>query len=533
MLTFFIVLFIFLMQFIWKYLDDFVGKGLDGFVIAELLFYASANLVPMSLPLAVLLSSIMTMGNLAEHYELVAMKSSGLSLFKILSPLIVFIGLLAGGAFYFNNTISPYANLKFKALLWDVTRKKPSMELKEGIFYNGIEGYSIRVMGKDKETSRLYDVLIYQHDKKNPGNRRVIRAKEGEMIKSPNGQNLMLHLLDGVSYDEIVSADRDAAPHTKNKFKEDFITMDLSGFDLQRTDEELWKSHMKMLSMGQLRDAIDSLNAQSSKRKAEMERYMSRSVSIIDTTKIKPHINSSRSQGIKAAITPVDTAINDSNVVNSVAAEKASRRVNYNKAAASETATKDIGSSERDVTDRVSEGSTEEAFLKNDSTEASSFAKLELADRRQVVNVAMNMTRNAKNYMSRSKEEISGRIEFVNKHKMEWHRKLTLSLAVILLFFIGAPLGAIIKKGGLGLPVIFSVFFFLIYHITSITGEKMVETGKLLPSQGMWLSSAVLLPIAVFLTYKAAKDASLFDWDVYTRLIERAGKLFSKKKLAA
>lgn len=528
-LTFFIVLFIFLMQFIWKYLDDFVGKGLDGFVIAELLFYASANLVPMSLPLAVLLSSIMTMGNLAEHYELVAMKSSGLSLFKVLAPLIVFIGLLAGGAFYFNNTISPYANLKFKALLWDVTRKKPSMELKEGIFYNGIEGYSIRVMDKDKETSRLYDVLIYQHDKQTPGNRRVIRAKEGEMIKSPNGQNLMLHLKDGVSYDEIVSADRNAAPHTKNRFKEDFITMDLSGFDLQRTDEELWKSHMKMLSMRQLRDAIDSLNAQSNKRRVEMERYMSRSVSIIDTTKVKPSIITSRSKGIKAASIP-DTLKKDSNATSPVVTT--TRISNFSTLQPKDTAVKEMAAPDRDVSYRVPPASIERDTIIQDSVPVSSFAKLELADRRQVVNVAMNMTRNAKNYMSRSKEEITGRVEFVNKHKMEWHRKLTLSLAVILLFFIGAPLGAIIKKGGLGLPVIFSVVFFLIYHITSITGEKMVETGKLLPSQGMWLSSAILLPIALFLTYKAAKDASLFDWDVYVRVLERVGKLFAKKKVA-
>jgi len=455
-LTFFIVLFIFLMQFVWKYIDDFVGKGLDTPVIAELLFYASANLVPMSLPLAVLLSSIMTMGNLAENYELVAMKSSGLSLFRIMAPLIVFIGMLSAGAFYFNNTISPFANLKFKSLLWDVTRKKPSMELKDGIFYNGIEGYSIRVMSKEKDSNRLFDVLIYQHSKETPGNRRVIRAREGEMIKSPNGQNLMLHLRDGVSYDEIVSSDKEAAPHTKNRFAEDYITMDLSGFDLQRTDEELWKSHMKMLSMEQLTEAIDSLQSQSIKRRRDLEKYMSRSISINDTAKHVP-------------------------------------------------------------------------LTMTDTTRVPRYDDLDLGERRQAVNVAMNMTRNSKNYMSRTKEELESRQEYIDKHKLEWHRKLTLSLACVILFFIGAPLGAIIKKGGLGLPVIISVVFFLIYHITSITGEKMVESGKLPPFQGMWLSSAVLLPIAIFLTYKAAKDAALFDRDVYTRFIERVAGLFTKK----
>lgn len=456
-LTFFIVLFIFLMQFVWKYIDDFVGKGLDTLVIAELLFYASANLVPMSLPLAVLLSSIMTMGNLAENYELVAMKSSGLSLFKILAPLMIFIGMLSAGAFYFNNTISPYANLKFKSLLWDVTRKKPSMELKEGIFYNGIEGYSIRIDSKAKDSNKLYDVLIYHHDQSSPGNRRVIRAREGEMIKSPNGQNLMLHLIDGVSYEEIVSNNRQAAPHTKNQFAEDFITMDLSGFDLQRTDEDLWKSHMKMLSMRQLRDAIDSLHTQTQRRRDDFQKYLVQSISLQDTS-------------------------------SSVAS-----------------------------TDTVS---------------IPKFSELNLSDKRQAVNVAMNMTRNAKNYMSRTKDENKSRLEYINKHKMEWHRKLTLSLACIILFFIGAPLGAIIKKGGLGLPVIISVVFFLVYHILSISGEKMVETGKLLPYQGMWLSSIALLPVAVFLTYKAAKDAAVFDGDAYTRAFERLVGLFKKKKSA-
>lgn len=451
-LTFFIVLFIFLMQFVWKYIDDFVGKGLDGFVIAELLFYASANLVPMSLPLAILLSSIMTMGNLAEQYELVAMKASGLSLMRVMMPLMIFIGIVSMGAFYFNNIISPYANLKFKSLLWDVTHKKPTLELREGVFYNGIDGYSIRVAEKDNETNSLTDVLIYQHDKENPGNKRVIRAREGQMLKTAGSRDLVLHLKDGVSYDELTTRKTENYPHIKSRFKEDFITMDLSGFDLQRTDEDLWKSHMKMLSMAQLREAIDSLNVQRESRQDDFERYMDRSLSIADSTKL----------------------IADTSVV--------------------------------------------------------LFTDLNNMEKRQVVNVAMNMTRNAKNYMNRTKEEITGRAEYIDKHKIEWHRKLILSFACIILFFIGAPLGAIIKKGGLGLPVIFSVLFFLIFHITSISGEKMVESGALSPFLGMWMSSAILLPIAIFLTYKAAKDAPLFDRDTYVRSLDRIRNLFRQKQ---
>lgn len=443
------------MQFIWKYIDDFVGKGLDGFVIAELLFYASANLVPMSLPLAILLSSIMTMGSMAEHYELVAMKASGLSLWRIMLPLILFIMMISAGAFYFNNTISPYANLKFKSLLWDVTHKKPTLEVKEGVFYNGIDGYSIRVAEKDKESNEMTDVLIYQHNRENPGNKRVIRASEGEMKKSGSNQNMVLYLQNGVSYDELFDKKSDNYPHIKSRFQEDYIMMDLSGFDLQRTDEDLWKSHMKMMSMGQLRLAIDSLNSQKTIRSGDFERYMDRSISLKDTT----------------------------------------------------------------------------ALVKD--TTALLYDDLEISEQRQVVSVAMNMTRNAKNYMNRTAEEIKGRQEYINKHEIEWHRKLILSFACIILFFIGAPLGAIIKKGGLGLPVIFSVLFFLIFHITSISGEKMVNSGILTPAGGMWLSSMILLPIAIFLSYKASKDAALFDRDTYTRAIDRIKLLFQRKSRIA
>ena len=453
-------MFILLMQFVWKYIDDFMGKGLDYWIIAKLLFFASANLVSLALPLAVLLSSIMTFGSLAEHYELVAMKSSGLSLFRIMLPLIIFIFFIAAGAFYFNNTISPFANLKFKSLLWDVTHTKPSLELKEDVFYNGIDGYSIRVSKKVKDSNRLKDVLIYQHDEKNPGNRNVIRAREGEMLKSADGRYLSLHLTDGVSYDELSALRDENHPEIKSVFKEDYLMMDLSGFDLQRTDEDLWKNHMKMMSMGQLQTSIDSLQKQKDGRETDFQSYMKRSINLRESN---------------------------------------------------------LGEVEKQI-NTVSDSS----FIPFDS--------LNVKERQRIISVAINITRNAKNYMARTQSEIENRKEYIDKHKIEWHRKLTLSFACIVLFFIGAPLGAIIKKGGLGLPVIFSVLFFLVFHITSISGEKMVESGVLTPFGGMWLSSMVLLPIAFFLTYKAVKDAALFDRDTYSRMVEKINLFLRIKK---
>jgi len=456
-MTFFIVMFILLMQFVWTYIDDFVGKGLEWYVIAELLIYASANLVTLALPLAVLLSSIMTFGGLAEHYELVAMKSSGLSLIRIMLPLIVFTGLLSLGAFYFSNTISPHATLKFKSLLWDVRKKKPTLDLREDVFYNGLEGYSIRVNEKEEETGVLKDLIIYRHDQAEPGNRHVIRAKEGKMLKSESGRYLTLELTNGVSYDETGNRrQEDDMPHISSEFEKDLILLDLSAFDLQRTDEDLWKNHMKMLSLEQLDVAIDSLDDQKKSRQEDFLNYMDRAVSFSD------------SMDVEAREGEIGTA---------------------------------------------------------------SFDSLEVLEQRRVVNVAINMTRNSKNYMNRTKEEMRGRAEYIDKHKIEWHRKLTLSIACLLLFFIGAPLGAIIKKGGLGLPVIFSVVFFLIWHISSISGEKMVESGVLTAAEGMWMSSVILFPIALFLTYKAAKDAAVFDRDTYTKFVDKLKNYFSKKPL--
>lgn len=480
LLTFGIVMFILLMQFVWKYIDDFMGKGLEYMVIAELLLYASANLVSLALPLAVLLSSIMTFGGMAEHYELVAMKSSGLSLFRIMLPLIIFICFLSGGAFYFNNTLAPLANLKFKSLLWDVTETKPSMELKEGVFYNGIDGYSLRVSEKPRDSNKLIDILIYQHDQKSPGSRHVIRAKEGEMLKTEDGRYLSLHLLDGVSYDEVGNFTDKNHPQIKSTFHEDYIMLDLSGFAMQRTDEDLWKNHMKMMSMEQLQISIDSLQSQRDIRNRDFLKYMNRSIGI-------PDLSSSKK---------------------------------------SEEAPENIPEEEKtQLLDMPTQ--------RNISSQVTSkeFEELPLVDQRRIVNVAMNITRNAKNYMERTAQEIQNRDEYINKHKIEWHRKLTLSFACFVLFFIGAPLGAIIKKGGLGLPVIFSVLFFLVFHITSISGEKLIESGKLTPFAGMWLSSMVLLPIALFLTYKAVKDAAVFDRDTYERFFGKIKSMFNHRNV--
>ena len=455
-LTFFIILFILLMQFTWKYIDDFMGKGLETSLIIELFVYVSANLVTMALPLAVLLGSIMTFGNLAENYELVAMKSSGLSLFKIMAPLIVLIIFIALGVFYFSNNITPVANLKFKSLLWDITQAKPTMELKDGVFYNGLDGYSIRVNKVDKNTQVLHDVLIYDHKIPEKGNRTVVRAEKGIMAQTTDHQFLMLTLHNGVTYDESLEDGRQKSyPLIKNKFEKDIFAIDLSGFMMKRTDEDLWKNHMQMMSINQLSDAIDSLDRQVDKRKFEYQNYLLRNMESANKNKTKVKI-----------------------------------------------------------------------FKKNI---ANRFSTLDNVAKTRTLSMAMNSARNAKNYIHSTSNEIVNSDLYIARHKNEWHLKLTLSFACIILFFIGAPLGAIIKKGGLGLPVVFSVAFFLVFHIANISGQKMSASGVLSPFYGMWLSSMILFPISVFLTYKAAKDAALFDRESYIKFWEKLVQFFSKK----
>ena len=452
-ITFAVVLFIFLMQFVWKWVDDLMGKGLEFTVILELLLYASANLVNLCLPLAVLLSSIMTFGNLSENFELVALKSSGVSLLRIMFPLTVFVIFLTFGAFYFANNISPIATLKFKSLLYDITQAKPGIELRDGIFYSGIEGYSIRVTDNNRETGDLNDILIYDHSKKKNGNKTVIRAKKGRMEQTNDKRFLILTLYDGYSYDESGSEDtkRSDYPLMRNKFEKDVLRIDVSGFLLQRSDEDQWKNHMQMLTMGQLRESVDSLEVLMANRRLDYFNYINRTV----------HLREDSGE---------------------VALEKIDSR-NY-------------------------------------------FTGLNYPMKRRAVTTARSIAKNSSNYMQGLVRELTHRRAYIIRHHNEWHRKLTLPFACIVFFFIGAPLGALIKKGGIGLPVVISVLFFLLFHITSITGEKMARTAVLDPLTGMWLSTFILLPISVFLTLRASRDAALLQPGGWDRLTSR----FKRKK---
>ena len=458
LITFVIVLFILVMQFLWKYVDDLMGKGLEWYVLVELLTYATASFVPLALPLAVLLSSIMTMGGLGENSELIPMRSAGSGLFRIMLPLMLFVIMLGGASFYFSNNILPVANLKFQALLWDVTRKKPAMNLQPGIFYNGIDGFSIRVMEKDDTGGLLHDVLIYDHRDAFQGNRTVVRARTGTMRRSTDGRYLVLTLHDGHFYDEHSPAGKGSrmAPMMRGTFTEDEIRLDLTGLGLDRTDEDLFKDHYKMLTLGQLRHAKDSLLLKLEERTAEQERHLANSLSPMRRDAMPPATDSILPmRGFTAALSPGEHA--------------------------------------------------------------------------NLHDVALNMVRNQINFLDRSLEEKRGRLEQLSRFEVEMHRKPMLALACLVFFFIGAPLGAIIRKGGMGLPTVFAILFFLVFHIISFSSEKLVIAGGMGAWPGMWISTMVLLPIGMFLTWKAATDSPLFDADAYYRGWERLRSVLRRR----
>lgn len=453
-MTFFICLFILLMQFLWKYVDDLVGKGLGWFLITKLLVFASATLVPLALPLALLLSSIMTFGNLAEQYELVACKSAGLSLQRVMRPLVIAAILLSGAAFYFANNLLPIANFKMYSLLYDVRQQKPSLYIKEGIFYNGIEGYIIRVGKKDPDGKTLHDVLIYDHTDA-VGNNKTIMAEKGKMVMSDDERFLILTLYKGSSYEEQYDSKnraRNSRPFMRTEFESETVRFDLSSFQMNRTDESLFKDNYQMLNLGQLKSAQENIQSKIDKRKSELSGLL-----------FPLYLGAGKNKKEKPDLSNPD-------------------------------------------------------FILNFPTEK----------RPVIISTAISAVRNYKSYASDAAIDIQQKNKLLYRHEIEWHRKFSLSFACLILFFIGAPLGAIIRKGGLGMPVVVSIFFFVTYHIISITGEKFVREGFMEAYKGMWLSSAILFPLGVFLTYKATTDSSLFDTDSYLRFFQKLIKPFRK-----
>ena len=455
-MTFFIVMFILLMQFLWKYIDDLVGKGLEWKVIAELMLYASSNLIPMALPLATLLAALMTMGNLGENNELLAMKSAGISLPRIMSPLIAVTMVFCVAAFFFSNNVLPYTNLKISTLLYSVKQQKPELAIREGVFTTINDTYSIKIGQKDQKTGLILRIMIYDHSK-NDGNVLVTYADSGYIRVTNDEKRLVATLYSGNTYEEREEKSNRGAvirrfPSTMQAFQEQVINFELEGRGLQRTDEDLFKSSAQAMNLSQLTHAKDSLIEMYHSRERAFKKSLENTV--LGTRSARPEMDSARGVTYYLA----------ANVL---------------------------------------------------------FDTIPLTDKQDIIESALSNARSTKSFVASSSEDLNTRGKYIAKHAIEWNRKFALSFACFVFFFIGAPLGAIIRKGGLGMPAVISVLFFVLYYIITITGEKFARELMWHPAAGMWLSSFILLPLGIFLSYKATTDSVIMNSDFYVETFKK------------
>jgi len=465
--TFFVTLFVLVMQFFWLYMDELIGKGLGMWMIIQLLLYMSATLVPLALPLGILLASIMTFGNMGENFELVAIKASGISLLRFMRPLLLLITGIGGLAFLFNNNVIPVANLKALSLLYDLRNSKPTFNIRAGQFNNDIKGYSIRVGSKDKDGRTIYDIIIY-NESAGKGNENVVLAKKGEMKSSADQQFLVFSLEDGWRYEEGDDS-HDGKPVnslTRMHFKKWDKVFDLSAFKLNRTSEDLFKGAYQMMNLSQLGGSIDSIKKIKNKLPVAIGNF------------IAPYVTYAGNEKERGALL---------------------KKIEIQKTGL-----------------RKYKGSFFE--LTSDSL------------RHRAIELAGSNIRNIKSQLDFPSFDAGLQNDNYIKFQVEWHRKLYLSFACILLFLIGAPLGAIIRKGGLGMPLIIAILFFVVFHITSVVGEKLAKSGTLPPWAGMWLSTGMLLPIAFLLINQARNDSQIFSREWYTRRWFSLMRLLSVKK---
>lgn len=457
---------ILLMQVIWLYVDELIGKGLEWTIIAELLFYFSASLIPQALPLSVLLASIMTFGNLGESYELVAAKASGISIWRMFRPMFFLMVLIALFGFFVANSLIPMANLKRGSLLYDVRQQKPSLAIKEGVFSQDIPGIIIRVGKKDRVTQELRDLIIYDR-RESQLHPVIIFARRGNMSMSDDKRYLFLTLYDGGRYEELekVKGYYYSMQHSTMHFSMERIAFDMASFKFNRTDESLFKHHWEMLNVRELQHASDSLDGVAMNKFKELKGF------------VEPYYYLTKARN--------------------------------------------------DSVFRVPEAQ----LIKVTSTEPEITSHFPSVPLNHIYTNALGSARSAQSVVDYSLNEYKELAKLRARHRIEWHRKFILSVACIVMFFIGAPLGSIIRKGGFGLPIVVSVLLYVIYHIVSLSGEKAAKTEAWTPMEGMWLGILVFIPLGFFITYQAANDSKLFDRTLYVKLIRATGNLFRKKAL--
>lgn len=449
--TFFIALFMLMMQTLWKYIDDLVGKDLDFIIILQFIWYASASLLILAIPIAMLISSIMTFGNLGESFELVAIKASGISLLRFMRPLIFVSLLLCGVSFFFANNVIPYANLKFRTLYYDIVYKKPALDLKEGAFYTAIPGYAIKVGKKDRDQKTIHNVVIYEQQGQLQDN--GIIAESGIMGLSADKKYLEFILQNGFRYQERGNMYDTATEFIRTGFKEYHKLFDVSSLQMAKTSDTVFRNDSRMLTLRQLDKRLDSLKKTANEFQLKLDKEADLQL---------PYLKK----------VPAKTSVTNS--------------------AKKETA---IVVKKKSFIDIIPDSA-----------------------RLSVFDAAVNKASGIKNTYTYTGSDLDTKRQDLRNSEVEWHRKFSYSFACLVLFFIGAPLGSIIRKGGLGLPLVVAIIFFILFHLLNIFGEKFAKENITSVFLGMWMPIFVLAPVGAFFTYKAMHDSQLFNKEFYYRL---------------
>jgi lipopolysaccharide export system permease protein len=452
--TFFIAFFVLMMQSLWKYIDDLVGKDLDFITIGQFLWYASASLLILAIPIAILISSIMTFGNLGESFELVAIKSSGISLIRFMRPLIWFSVMLCFISFFFANNVIPFANLKFRTIYFDIVYKKPALDLKPGRFYTQIPGYAIKIGKKESDQKTIHNVVIYAQQGLLQDN--CIVAEKGTMKISANKKYLEFTLQNGYRYEERGNMGDSNTEFIKLGFKEYKKLFDVSALQMKKSSDTMFKNDSRMLSIRQLNRNIDSLKSIEDSFKMRLSKEVGLSLHYIKTP-----------DSIWAKAIPI---------------------------------AKKIKSFEDLIPDSA---------------------------RYTVFEQAINKCNNLRSNYQFTGSDLEGKKLDTRLSEIEWHRKFSFSMACLVLFFIGAPLGSIIRKGGFGMPLVAAIILFVIFHLLNIFGERFAKESVISIFSGMWLAIYVLIPVGIFLTYKAMHDSQLFNKEFYNRSYKKIKSLLT------
>jgi lipopolysaccharide export system permease protein len=557
--TFFITAFVLVLQIMWLYIDDFVGKGLDTWTIMRWLLYVSATVVPLALPLAVLLSSIMTLGNLGETYELVAIKSAGISLLRFLRPLFLVTVVITVIAFFFNNNIYPIANLKMNTLKYDILVSKPAFDIKEGVFFDKIEGFVIKIGKKEKDDSTIRNVVIYEQN--SSGNQdNMIIADSGSMVVSPDKRNLLFTLRDGWRYQERGNRYGTGTELIRMGFKRYKKVMDLSSFMLNQTNDSAFRNNYQMLNIVQLDHSIDSI------RKMDQNLVKQSTTSVSTSLKFRDYLDSTGWDAIEKepgsryllniarardslrkiwviARKTYDSAVRVRDSIRKT--QKAMAGTSGSKAANSGAPSGASGKFQAPADHPSGTPSPGHPATPPVASAASVvlpeppskdppdpvFADI-LPDsvRFRVVENALTTVNTAKVGIFQPVALYSAEEHNLVQREMAWHEKMTMAVACLVMFLVGAPLGSIIRKGGIGMPLIIAVVFFLIFFLLNNFGKKLASQAVLSPVGGEWMATYVLTPIGIFLIYKALHDSQLFNKEFYFRLGRKIRPLLPRWK---